>query len=112
MTHFWEALDQVDQNQKLIELEYRLYYDDQSGTPLFYTTQDEPGVYIVIDKKTYNESRYDICIKNNKIVYIRHESIGKLVPGDSGFPTHPKDVTIVSNTTKSIYWKNKTYELD
>lgn len=45
--------------------EYRLYYDD-TGNVLFYTCEKPEGNFIVIDKQTYSEMRYDIKIVNGK----------------------------------------------
>jgi len=110
MTNFWQALETVDQTQQSFELEYRLYYNEKTGEPVFYTTQDEPGTYLVVDKQIYEESRYDICVKNGKIKRINYESLGKLVPSGNGVATHYTDITIVSKTNQSVYWKTKTYE--
>jgi len=112
MTNFWQALEQVDQSQPRFDFEYRLYYDPKTGEPLFYTTQDETGTYLIVDKQFYEESRYDIYIKNSKIQRIKHESLGKLVPAETGVATHPQDITIISNTEQSTYWNTKTYEFN
>ena len=110
MTNFWQALEQVDQSQPKFELEYRLYYDLKTGEPLFYTTQDEPGTYLIVDKQFYEESRYDIYVKDGKIERIKHEPLGKLVPASTGTSTHPNDITIVMKS--STYWNTKTYEFN
>jgi hypothetical protein len=112
MTNFWQALEQIDQTQPLFELEYRLYYDVETGKPLFYTTQDERGTYILIDKETYHRSDYDIIIKNKKITKEEKLSTGKLIPATTGTATHVKDITIiVNNNSKTLtLWDLKTYE--
>jgi len=112
MTNFWAALNDVDQTQPAFELEYRLYYDSKTGEPLFYTTQDEPGTYLIIDKHFYEESRYDIYVKDGKIERVKCEPLGKLVPSDEGIATYPTDITIISKTEQSTYWKTKTYEFN
>jgi len=112
MTNFWAALEDVDQTQPAFELEYRLYYDAKTGEPLFYTTQDEPGIYIIVDKQFYDESRYDIYIKDGKIERIKCEPLGKLVLSIDGTATHPTDITIISKTEQSTHWKIKTYEFN
>ena len=38
---FFQALKNLPE-QKPVEFEYRLYYDPESGEPLFYTSRDEP----------------------------------------------------------------------
>ena len=112
MTNFWQALEQVDQSPPAIEQERRLYYDEKTGEPLFYSGENVPGTYLVVDKQTFDESRYDIYVKDGNIERIKHEPLGKLVPGNDGTATHPSDITIVSKTEYSTYWKTKTYEFN
>lgn len=105
---FFEALKNLPE-QEVTTAEYRLYYEPESGTPLFYSMDDEPGTYIVVDKKTYNQGNYHCTVANGKIINLN--TIGncrKLVPSDSGIGTHPANIMIVSK--KGKYWKLKTYE--
>lgn len=105
---FFEALKNL-QVQNPAELEYRLYYDVDTGNPLFYSSSDEPGTYIVVDRETYNIGNYHCVIKNNKIVNLNIVgAYRKLVPSDSGITTHPDNVMIISDTGKQ--WALKTYE--
>ena len=105
---FFEALKNIPAQQK-VELEYRLYYDPDSGDPLFYTSTDEPGTYIVVDKKTYDISNYHCVVRDKKIVNLN--IIGayrKLIPSDTGVTTHADNVMIVAETGQN--WSTKTYE--
>jgi len=110
MTNFWQALEQADQITPVESVEYRLYYDLDSGAPLFYTMQDETGNYIVIDQETYTQSRYDIQVKDGKIKKNTLESTGKLAPAEAGTRTHNTDITIITTDEQSTQWKLKTYE--
>ena len=105
---FFEALKSISQPQPA-ELEYRLYYDPESGEPLFYTSTDEPGTYIVVDKTTYNIGNYHCVVKDGKIFNLN--TVGayrKLVPSDTGVTTHTDNVMIITETGKN--WAIKTYE--
>jgi len=101
MTNFWQALEHVDQTSKTVDVEYRLYYNDL-GEPLFYSTDEEIGNYIIIDKETYTVGRYDVSIIGGKIVKPTEYVYQKLVPVIAG-----NDVSIVTSDQK---WKLKRYE--
>ena len=105
---FFQALQSL-QPQETVEREYRLYYDSESGNPLFYTGTDEPGTYIVVDKQTYDISNYHCVVKDGKIINLN--TVGayrKLVPSDTGVTTHTDNVMIVTETGQN--WAIKTYE--
>ena len=105
---FFEAIKNLPE-QKTVELEYRLYYDSESGEPLFYTSTDEPGTYIVVDKSTYDTSNYHCVVKDGKIINLNIVgAYRKLVPSNTGVTTHTDNVMIVEETGK--HWTIKTYE--
>ena len=103
MTNFWDALDQADQTQTTVDLEYRLYYNDL-GEVLFYTTEDEPGAYIVVDKAIYDAGRSDNTVVDGKLVEPTQYVYRKLVP--SIMPDLNTDVSIITDAN----WKLKRYE--
>ena len=105
---FFQALQSL-QPHETVEREYRLYYDSDSGEPLFYTSTDEPGTYIVVDKQTYDISNYHCVVKDGKIINLN--TVGayrKLVPSITGVTTHMDNVMIVTETGQN--WAIKTYE--
>jgi len=105
---FFEALKNLPE-QEIATPEYRLYYDPESGTPLFYSMEDEQGTYIVVDKKTYNQGNYHCRVKKGKIINLNITgNYCKLVPADSGVCAHPTNIMIVCDAGKN--WKLKTYE--
>lgn len=109
MTNFWKALEMVDMSQPKVEAEYRLYYDPETGDPLFYTSSDEPGTYIVIDKKAYDASNYHCTVKDGKIINLNVAgAYRKLVPSDTGITTHQHNVMIIAEQGQQ--WALKTYE--
>jgi len=105
---FFEALENLPE-QKITSAEYRLYYEPESGTPLFYSMEDEPGTYIVVDKNTYNQGNYHCTVEKGKIInYNTISNYRKLVPSDTGFTTHIENIMIPTETGKN--WAIKTYE--
>ena len=105
---FFQALANLHP-QETVKLEYRLYYDPESGDPLFYTSEDEPGTYIIVDKKTYNIGNYHCRVVNNKIESLNTSgSYQKLVPADEGCTVHSTNIMIISQKGKC--WKLKNYE--
>jgi len=105
---FFQALKNLPE-QDIAQPEYRLYYDPESGTPLFYSMEDEQGTYIVVDKKTYNQGNYHCRVEKGKLLNLNITgNFRKLVPSNSGTSTHPTNIMIVSE--KGTNWKLKTYE--
>ena len=95
-----------------IKPEFRLYYDE-NGVVLYYTTEDLPGNYIIIDAQIFAECRYDIRVINGEIV--RNKSyifIEKLVESTVGTPCHSQDVSIIvdENFETIKFWSIKVYE--
>lgn len=107
MDEFLKAWQQVTWSTPTIE--YKIYYDPDSGTVLDYTTDDLPGTYIIVDKDTFHCHRFDITIKDGKIIPMRNK-VGKLRPDITGTPCHPADITIITDQTPVIYWKTHTYD--
>jgi hypothetical protein len=110
MTNFWAALSSVDQTQPVVEIEYRLYYDENTGEPLSYSTEELDETFIQVTAEQFNQHRYDVRVKNGKLVQLK-PGIGKLVPADSGTKTDSTDISLIS-TDSNTHWKTKTYELD
>ena len=105
---FFQALQNLPKH-KTVEPEYRLYYDTESGIPLFYSMEDEQGTYVVVDKKTYNQGNYHCRIEKDKIINLNVTgTYCKLVPSDTGVTTHTDNVMIVTTIGKK--WAMKTYE--
>ena len=113
MTNFWQALEEFNnQTASDPKIEYRLYYKDD-GSPDFYSTEDLPGKYIVIDYDTYLCGDYrNIKVKDGKILRKNPLDSTKLVQSNfEGTPCHSSDVSLVKHSTKTVkYWKLKTHE--
>lgn len=87
------------------EIEYRIYYDPESGQILNYTNDDLPGNYIIVDKETFAKHRFDVKVKQGRLVSLL-PTIGRLVPSDDGISCHPEDITLVVDASQPhIKWK-------
>ena len=85
--------------------EYRLYYDE-NGYPLFYTSEDLPGNYIVVDEKMVASSPANIRIHDGKVISYRKIYGKKLKPSSSGQACDPWDVcVIVTPDRPNTQWK-------
>ena len=91
----------------LPELEYRLYHDD-NGFPLFYSTEDVPGLYIVVDKETYISGPKHARVIDGKLVETQIAWTKKLVPSAQGQSCDPTDVCVVVPASEPhVSWRLK-----
>ena len=89
---------------------FRLYHDDQ-GRILFYSMEDVPGTYIDIDAETFARSHTNMRVRDGKLIEIAQTTSAKLIPGDTGTPCDPADVSIVvSEQQPNIKWSKRIYE--
>lgn len=104
---FWAALSAMPPPQPVF---FRLYHDEQ-GRVLFYSMEDLPGTYIEIDAETFARQRTNMRVKDGKLVEIAWTTSAKLIPGDTGTPCDPNDVSIVvSDQQPNTKWSKRTYE--
>ena len=105
---FWEIW--ASQKTDTPVIEYRLYYNDQ-GFPLFFSTTDEPGNYIVIDEQTFVASPKHIRVVDGKLIEYKTSVVKKLIPSDHGQCCHPSDVCIVVDKAEAhVQWDYKQLE--
>lgn len=75
--------------------QHRLYYDEK-GRPLFYSMEDLPGTWIEVTPTEYVIARYDIKIKDGKIIELpKTFHINKLRPATKGIACHPQDICLI-----------------
>ena len=66
-TSFWDAVADLKPEQPK-PVYFRLYYDKETNTPQFFSTEDLPGDYIDITKEQYNEYRLDYIVIEDGVV--------------------------------------------
>ena len=93
---------------------YRLYYN-QDGTPKFYTMEDLPGDYILVDHPTFESGRYDIVVRSGKIHRLGDIGVSRYVqvsrPTVTSIITDPDDITLVTvQDQPHIFWDYRSEE--
>jgi hypothetical protein len=92
--------------------EYRLYHDE-NGFPLFFSMEQVPGNYIVVDQETYHNGPKHIRVVNGKIVVYKTIFAKKLVPSTEGVACAVEDVCIVVDVDQPhVTWCLKKQELE
>lgn len=84
-------------NQTQVEIkppEYRLYYDE-NGFPLFFSTEDVPGNYIVVDQEMFLGGPGNIRVINGKLKIYQTMFGKKLVPSEQGQACDPRDICVI-----------------
>ena len=107
MTNFWKAVESMPPSVVNKKIEYRLYYDEL-GEPICYSQEELAGEYIIVDKETYDNGRYDIHVHNHKIISIVKYTVQKLIPVNTSKGTEclQDDVSIIG---EGQYWALKKY---
>lgn len=91
------------------ELEYRLYYDPSTGKPLFMSTNEEPGAYIVVTKQEYNKPNFAVMrVVDKKLVYLdRNKHSMSLIKGAAGYQSVKGHAGILTNDQSTV--ETQTY---
>lgn len=111
MDSFWQAVAEHNWEQPQAKLEFRLYYDEH-GNVVSYSMEDLPGNYIVIDRITFDQTRFDIKVKDGKIIKVSNPASWKLFLTDNEtvHRCHPDNVCIIvpADYQTPQYWEVKT----
>lgn len=106
--NFWAILGAIPEPQPVY---YRLYYND-SGLPLFYSHEDQPGKYIDVTPEQFALSDLKVRVVNGILVPYQPPT-PKLRPGKTGTACYPTDVAVVVNIQdKHQKWRFETDEQD
>lgn len=106
-----DLFNNIIANNQPAELEFRLYYDAE-GNPITYASEELPGDYLVVDKETYAQGRYDIRIIDGEIVPLRDfVYYNKMIPSVSGTACH-LDNALLIEAASTAFWSKKTYTAD
>lgn len=107
--NFWSVFNNLEPWTAPVVF-WRLHYDD-AGYPLFYTQEDKPGNYIDVTPEQYSRASMRVRVKNGKLIELNTNPVKKKVPGESGTPCYPTDVSIVvPETQEHQRWRTKTNE--
>ena len=106
---FWKAIEWPE----IKPVYFRLYYDD-SGLPLFYSHEDQPGKYIDLTPEQFALRDLQVRVVNGVLTPRKRPVPPKLVPSDQGIPCDPNDVAVVvvSAQEPNQRWKLKQHEQD
>lgn len=91
---------------------YRLYYN-QDGTPRFYSMENVPGDYILVDRPTFECGRYDITVKDGKIQNLSQPTLSRYVivneSTETSISCDPYDITLITTTeSEHIFWDHRS----
>ena len=90
----------------------RLYYND-SGLPLFYSHEDQPGKYIDLTPEQFALRDLQVRVVDGMLTPRKRPIPPKLVHSDQGIPCHLDDVAVVVSAQEpNQQWKLKQYEQD
>ena len=105
---FWKTIEWPEEKT----VYYRLYYDD-SGLPLFYSHEDQPGKYIDVTPEQFASQDLQVRVVNGVLTPRVKPAPPKLVPGTKGTPCNPNDVAVVVSAHEpNQRWKLKQHEQD
>ena len=103
---FWQTIEWPKEKT----IYYRLYYND-SGKPLFYSHEDQPGKYIDVTPEQFALGDMQVRVVDGALKPRAQPLPPKLIPSDTGTPCHPNDVAVVVSTQQEHQqWKLKTHE--
>ena len=104
---FVGLINDAQQQNKPVDVEYRLYYNNETGEPIEYSNENLSGDYIVVTKEQYAAGRHDVIVKDKAIVPVEElRYTRKLVPSSSGTACHESNVLIVDKAS-TTRWKIK-----
>jgi len=93
------------------KIEYRLYHDED-GYPMFYSMEDVPGMYLVVDQETFLNGPKHIRVVDGKIVEKQICWTKKLAPAQQGVSCDPRDVCVIVDPDQPhVNWRLKHEEL-
>lgn len=87
-------------------IEYRLYYDKESGLPIKYSAMDEEGDYIVITHKDYELANFQVKVINGRLIKPVHPRFLIIKRSTTGFAVHPENWNILVDTQQEHIFVN------
>jgi hypothetical protein len=95
----------------VVDIQYRLYYNKDTGEPLFFSMEKLPGEYITVTKKEYDEAAINyIKVENKQLISkdLNNMVKNRLAHSDKGTKTILNDIQFVvddSYTGAVSIWK-------
>ena len=107
--NFWQVFNNLEPYVPPV-VSWRLYYDER-GFPLFYTQEDKPGNYIDVTPEQYQRASMRVRVRNSQLIELKTTPVKKLVPGETGTPCYPTDVSIVvQESQEHTKWSKRVFE--
>lgn len=94
-----------------VRIEYRVYFDDK-GELLFYSMEDLPGNYVVVDRDFFAGSPTNVCLRNGKLIVITPDTSAKLIPGKNGTSCDARDILVLRDHGPCLKWTKRHYDQD
>lgn len=91
--------------------EHRAYFDHE-GKLLFYSMEDLPGNYVVVDQDTWARGDLNIKLKDGHLIWITAPASSKLVPAMQGVSCDARDVTVIAWQEPCQKWIKRDYDQD
>ena len=107
MSNFFKALSSIKHIVQPVQ-DYKLYYNKETGKPLYYSMDTVDENYIIVDKITYSEARYDVYVKDGKLIRHVFKDISKLTQHGNEFTCSGNDISIISKS--GVNWSLRSYD--
>jgi len=90
-----EAFKLINVVEEPAPIEYRLYYQKETGAPIKYSAMDEEGDYIVITHKDYEIASFQVKVINNRLIKPVHPRFLIMKKSETGFRVHADNWNIL-----------------
>lgn len=101
-----EAFKLIGEIEESKPIEYRLYYDKNTGSPIKYSAMDEEGDYIVITFKDYELANFQVKVIDGKLIKPVHPRFMIIKRSDNGFAVHPENWNILVDSSQEHIFVN------
>jgi hypothetical protein len=107
MSNFFKAISNMKNTTKVVS-KYILYYNKETGEPLFYSMDLVDGDYIVVDKEVYTQANYNVCVKDGELIKKIYKDISKLTHHGNETTCHIDDISVISD--EGTKWSLRSYD--
>jgi len=107
MHNFFESI-KSRKSVTVVKQGYMLYYNKETGEPLFYSMDLVDGDYIVVDKEVYTQANYNVCVKDGELIKKIYKDISKLTQHGNETTCHIDDISVISD--EGTKWSLRSYD--